>query len=115
MSLHARVIALVGTVALMSSISGCRNDGPSGPVGGAFELGQSLSVGRGRDARVLGSTTGGIFYAVVVNSGLDSVGQAGFTLRATGTRCRPTKAASVQLLAAIRHSRVACGTWSEPR
>jgi len=84
MSLHARVIALVGTVALMSSISGCRNDGPSGPVGGAFELGQSLSVGRGRDARVLGSTTGGIFYAVVVNSGLDSVGQAGFTLRATG-------------------------------
>ena len=84
MSLHARVMALVGTVALMSSISGCRNDGPSGPVGGAFELGQSLSVGRGRDARVLGSTTGGIFYAVVVNSGLDSVGQAGFTLRATG-------------------------------
>ncbi|HEX7942557.1 MAG TPA: hypothetical protein VF488_12170, partial [Gemmatimonadaceae bacterium] len=47
-------------------------------------LGQSLSVGRGRDARILGSATGGIFYAVVVNSGLDSVGQAGFTLRATG-------------------------------
>jgi hypothetical protein len=84
MSLHARVIALMGTVALMSSISGCRNDGPAGPVGGAFELGQSVAVGRGRDARVLGSTTGGSFYAVVVNSGLDSVGQASFSLRATG-------------------------------
>jgi hypothetical protein len=84
MSLHARVIALVGTVALMSSISGCRNDGPAGPVGGAFELGQSLAVGRGRDARVFGSTTGGSFYAVVVNSGLDSVGQSTFSLRATG-------------------------------
>jgi hypothetical protein len=70
----------------MSSISGCRNDGPSGPVGGAFELGQSLAVSRGRDARVLGTTTGGTFFAVVVNSGLDSVGQAGFSLRAAGVQ-----------------------------
>ena len=84
MSLHARVIALVGTVAIMSGISGCKSDGPVGPVGGAFELGQSVSVGRGRDARVFGNTTGGTFYAVVVNSALDSVGQAGFTLRTSG-------------------------------
>jgi hypothetical protein len=84
MSLHARLVALVGTVAMMSGISGCRNDGPVGPVGGAFQLGQSLAVGRGRDARVLGGTTGGTFFAVVVNSGLDSIGQAGFTLRTSG-------------------------------
>ncbi|MBW8770703.1 MAG: hypothetical protein JF589_13175 [Gemmatimonadetes bacterium] len=70
----------------MSGISGCKNDGPVGPVGGAFELGQSLSVGRGRDARIFGNSTGGTFFAVVVNSGLDSVGQAGFTLRASGIR-----------------------------
>ena len=86
MSLQARVIALAGTVALMSSISGCRNDGPSGPVGGAFELGQSLAVSPGRDARVLGTTTGGSFFAVVVNSSLDSVGQTGFSLRAAGVQ-----------------------------
>jgi len=65
-------------------ISGCGNDGPAEPVGGAFSLGQSLSVQRGRDARVLGSTTGGTFYAVVVNAGLDSVGEASFSLRASG-------------------------------
>jgi len=84
MSLHARVIALVGTVAIMSGISGCKNDGPVGPAGGAFELGQSLAVGRGRDARIFGNTTGGTFFAVVVNTGLDSVGQSGFTLRTSG-------------------------------
>ncbi|HEX7980566.1 MAG TPA: hypothetical protein VF461_18325 [Gemmatimonadaceae bacterium] len=84
MSLHARLIALVGTVAMMFTMSGCRNDGPVGPVGGAFELGQSLAVGRGREARILGSTTGGRFFAVIVNSGLDSVGQANFSLRANG-------------------------------
>jgi len=86
MSLHARVIALVGTIVMMVGISGCKNDGPLGPAGGAFALGQSVAVGRGRDARVLGSTTGGSFYAVVVNSGLDSVGQASFSLRATGVQ-----------------------------
>ena len=86
MSLHARLIALVGTVAMMSGISGCRNDGPVGPVGGAFELGQSLSVAGGRDARIFGGTTGGTFFAVVVNTGLDSIGQAGFTLRTSGVQ-----------------------------
>ena len=86
MSLQVRVIALAGTVAIMSGISGCKNDGPVGPAGGAFELGQSVAVGGGRAARVLGSTTGGTFFAVVVNSGLDSIGQAGFTLRATGVQ-----------------------------
>ena len=86
MSLHARVFALVGTVAIMSGISGCRNDGPVGPVGGAFELGQSLSVAGGRDARIFGGTTGGTFFAVVVNTGLDSIGQAGFTLRTSGVQ-----------------------------
>jgi hypothetical protein len=84
MSLHARVSALLGALAMVSMISGCGNDGPAEPVGGAFSLGQSLSVQRGRDAKVLGSTTGGTFYAVVVNAGLDSVGQASFTLRASG-------------------------------
>jgi hypothetical protein len=84
MSLHARISILAGAFAMMSTIAGCRNDGPVGPVGGEFTLGQSLAVQRGRDARVLGSTTGGSFYAVVVNTGLDSVGQATFSLRATG-------------------------------
>ena len=86
MFLHARLVALVGTVAMMSGISGCRNDGPVGPVGGAFELGQSLSVAGGRDARIFGGTTGGTFFAVVVNTGLDSIGQAGFTLRTSGVQ-----------------------------
>jgi hypothetical protein len=86
MSLHARVFALVGTVAIMSGISGCRNDGPVGPVGGAFELGQSLAVARGREARIFGNTTGGSFFAVVVNGSLDSVGQAGFTLGTSGVQ-----------------------------
>jgi hypothetical protein len=84
MSLHARVMALVGSLAMMSSISGCKNDGPAGPVGGAFSLGQSVAVERGRDAKVLGGTTGGTFYAVVVNAGLDSLGQSTFSLRANG-------------------------------
>jgi len=86
MSLQVRVIALAGTVAIMSGISGCKNDGPVGPAGGAFELGQSLSVAGGRDARIFGGTTGGTFFAVVVNTGLDSIGQAGFTLRTSGVQ-----------------------------
>jgi hypothetical protein len=84
MSVHARISALAGAFAMMTAISGCRNDGPVGPVGGEFTLGQSLAVQRGREARVLGSTTGGSFYAVVVNTGLDSVGEATFSLRTTG-------------------------------
>jgi hypothetical protein len=86
MSLQARIPALLGALAMVSMISGCGKDGPVEPVGGAFSLGQSLSVQRGRDAKVLGSTTGGTFYAVVVNAGLDSVGEASFTLRASGVQ-----------------------------
>jgi len=86
MSLHARVIALVGAVAMTFGITGCGKDGPVGPAGGAFALGQSVAVGRGREARVLGTTTGGSFYAIVVNSGLDSIGEASFSLRAAGVQ-----------------------------
>src|SRR6185369_9640841 len=38
------------------------------------------------DARIFGGTTGGTFFAVVVNTGLDSIGQAGFTLRTSGVQ-----------------------------
>jgi hypothetical protein len=81
MRLHSRVfIALSGFVLLAA----CGGDGPIEPVGGAFSLGQSIAVGSGRDAIVLGGSTGGTFAAVVVNVALDSVGQSGYTLRATG-------------------------------
>ena len=65
-------------------LAACEKNGPVGPVGGAFTLGQSLAVESGRDARVLGGSTGGSFVAVVVNLAFDSVGQSSYTLRASG-------------------------------
>lgn len=65
-------------------LAACGSDGPVGPAGGEFSLGQSLSVESGRDARVLGGATGGTFVATVLNVALDSTGKSGYTLRATG-------------------------------
>ena len=78
---HARrSIALV----LFALLAACEKDGPLGPAGGAFTLGQSVAVESGRDARVLGGNTDGSYVAVVVNLLTDSVGQANYSLRAIG-------------------------------
>ena len=77
---HARTSIVLLALALLAA---CK-DGPTGPAGGAFTLGQSLAVESGRDARVLGGLSGGSFVAVVVNLGTDSVGQSSYSLRASG-------------------------------
>ena len=78
---HARLSIVLVALALLSA---CGKDGPLEPAGGAFTLGQSLAVESGRDARVLGGSTGGTFVAVVVHLGSDSVGQSSYSLRASG-------------------------------
>jgi hypothetical protein len=86
MLLHARPTLVLASLVLLAA---CEKDGPLEPVGGAFSLGQSLAVESGREARVLGGSTGGSFAAVVVNIGLDSLGKSGFSLRATGVQEAP--------------------------
>jgi hypothetical protein len=86
MHLHARFTFVMAAVAGMAA---CGKEGPLEPAGGAFSLGQSLAVETGRDARVLGGSTGGTFVAVVVNLGLDTLGKSGFSLRATGVQEAP--------------------------
>jgi hypothetical protein len=86
MLLRARcALALSSLVA----VAACRGDGPVGPVGGAFSLGQSLAVASDREARVLGGTTGGEFVAVVVNLGVDSLAKSSYSLRASGLGVPP--------------------------
>jgi hypothetical protein len=68
----------------LALLAACGKEGPVGPAGGAFTLGQSLAVESGRDAQVLGGSTGGTFVAVVVNLAFDSVGQTSYSLRASG-------------------------------
>jgi hypothetical protein len=84
-------LCLVSTVLLFAA---CGKDGPLEPVGGDFSLGQSLAVETGRDARVLGGTTGGTFIAVVANIALDTVGQSTYSLRASGIQAAPSGAFS---------------------
>jgi len=78
---HLRRLIVPSALALLVA---CGSDGPVEPAGGAFSLGQSLSVASGRDAHVLGGASGGNFIAAVVNLALDSVGQSSYTLRASG-------------------------------
>jgi hypothetical protein len=77
---HGRSSIILGLLALAA----CGGDGPLEPVGGDFSLGQSLAVESGREARVLGGTTGGSFVAVVANIALDSTGKSTFLLRTSG-------------------------------
>jgi hypothetical protein len=74
---------LLAPIALVL-LAACGSDGPVEPAGGAFSLGQSLSVESGRDARVVGGNAEGNYVAVVVNLALDSVGKSSYTLRASG-------------------------------
>ena len=78
---HARPSIVLMAFALLAA---CDKNGPVGPAGGPFTIGQSLAVESGRDARVEGGSSGGSFVAVVVNLGLDSVGQSSYSLRASG-------------------------------
>ena len=86
MLLRARPTLVLASLVLLAA---CEKDGPLEPVGGAFSLGQSLAVESGREARVLGGTTGGSFVAVVVNIGVDTLGKSGYSLRATGVQEAP--------------------------
>ncbi|MFL5620146.1 MAG: hypothetical protein ACJ79A_17340 [Gemmatimonadaceae bacterium] len=78
---HARRPIVLSALALLAA---CGSDGPAGPTGGTFTLGQSLAVESGRDVRVVSDGTAGNFIAVVVNLGLDSVGQSSYSLRSSG-------------------------------
>src|SRR3982751_652686 len=78
---HARLPLALSVLALLAS---CGGDAALGPVGGDFTVGQSLNVESGRDAHVVGGSTGGSFLAVVVNLALDSSGQSSYNLRARG-------------------------------
>jgi hypothetical protein len=62
----------------------CEHPAPSEPVGGAFEIGQSLAVESGREARVLGGANGGFFSLVLANIAGDTLSSTAFTLRTTG-------------------------------
>src|SRR5688500_8585696 len=86
MLLHARSTLVLSALAVLVA---CNKDGPLEPVGGPFSLGPALAVGRGREARVLGGSTGGTFVAVVVNLGLDTLGKSGYSLRATDVQEAP--------------------------
>ena len=86
MLLHARSTLVLAALACLTA---CGKEGPLEPVGWAFSLGQSLAVETGREARVLGGTTGGTFVAVVVNLGADTLGKSGYSLRATGVEEAP--------------------------
>src|SRR5688500_9027764 len=70
----------------LAILAACGKEGPIEPAGGVFTLGQSLAVESGRDARVLGGSSGGTFVAVVVNLSFDSVGQTSDNLRASGIK-----------------------------
>ena len=78
---HARALLVLSALALLVA---CGSDGPVGPAGGTFSLGQSLAVESGRDVHVASGTAEGSFVAVVANVGLDSVGQSSYSLRASG-------------------------------
>ncbi|PYP81825.1 MAG: hypothetical protein DMD35_00265 [Gemmatimonadetes bacterium] len=78
---HTRLSLALSVFALLAA---CGSDGPAGPAGGDFSLGQSLATESGRDVRVVGGSTGGSYVAVVVNLALDSVGKASYSLRASG-------------------------------
>ena len=93
MLLHARSTLVLSALAVLGA---CKKDGPLEPVGGAFNLGQSLAVETDREARVLGGSTGGSFVAVVVNLGLDTLGKSGYSLRATGVQEAPRGAFSAR-------------------
>jgi hypothetical protein len=62
----------------------CGDAGPSEPVGGAFEIGQSLAVESGREARVLGGPNAGFYSLVLANIAGDTLSSTAFTLRTTG-------------------------------
>ena len=90
---HARSTIALAALAVLAA---CGKEGPLEPAGGAFSLGQSLAVESGREARVLGGSTGGTFVAVVVNIGLDTLGKSGYSLRATGVQEAPRGAFSAR-------------------
>jgi hypothetical protein len=71
-------------VAGLFVLLGCGDSGPAGPVGGAFDIGQSLAVESGRDARVIGGANGGFFELVLANIAGDTLSSTAFALRTTG-------------------------------
>jgi hypothetical protein len=76
----ARPVVVLGLAALAA----CADRGPLDPVGGDFTIGQSLAVESGRQARVVGGTTGGFFALVVTNLATDTASKSTFSLSATG-------------------------------
>jgi hypothetical protein len=81
--------SMLATLVMLSTLVACGSDGPSGPGGGSFSLGQAYSVESGREMRVLPGSTAGEFLAVVANVALDSNSQSGFTIRGTGLGAPP--------------------------
>lgn len=71
---------LAGSLVLLA----CGDAGPLEPVGGTFEVGQSLAVESGREARVLGGPNGGFFTLVLANIAGDTLSSTAFSLRTSG-------------------------------
>lgn len=71
---------LAGSLVLLA----CGDAGPLEPVGGTFEVGQSLAVESGREARVLGGPNGGFFTLVLANIAGDTLSSTAFSLRTNG-------------------------------
>ena len=75
---------LAGSLVLLA----CGDAGPLEPVGGTFEVGQSLAVESGREARVLGGPNGGFFTLVLANIAGDTLSSTAFSLRTNGIGAR---------------------------
>lgn len=80
---------MLATVVMLSVLAACGGDGPAGPGGGSFAIGQSYSVQSGREMRVLPGSTDGEFLAVVANVALDSNTQSSFSIRGSGLAAPP--------------------------
>jgi len=89
MALPFARISMLATSLAFTTLAACGGDGPSGPGGGTFSLGQAFSVESGREMRVLPGSTNGEFIAVVANVALDSNTQSSFSLRGSGLGAPP--------------------------
>jgi hypothetical protein len=89
MALPHAAASMLSTFLLLSALTACGSDGPAGPGGGSFAVGQAFSVESGREMRVLPGSTNGEFIAVVANVALDSNTQSSFTLRGAGLAAPP--------------------------
>jgi hypothetical protein len=80
---------MLALLVVLPALAACGSDGPSGPGGGSFSVGQSNAVESGREMRVLPGSTNGEFLAVVANVALDSNTQSAYTLRGAGLGAPP--------------------------